>query len=545
MLKLKSENQNRNFYIALMLFGILATVWRYREPSLLYPEIADDVWFFVNSTPGSEQFISSVFGHSIKSGTYLLFSLLHPIGKAFLPDTYVPLIGYSFVPEMVYTMMMMGVINFWAAPFAGYVAFKITGSYVAGGLAAVFTALSPHQNLLATAIESQLLFLILQNVLFLRIWHIDGKAVLRRDRFTAGALSGLVAAAIVLTSHHSWFIIAASLAVIVVDDIIKRTPGRQIFNKNLLLVGIRAAFPYISGMLIGLSGPLIFFEAIFWFNWLTDGWIFPLTDGSRDYFGLLFFYQSGISAGMGWSWDTISFRWSGFAKVFVNILGWQGAALLAAAVVWGMIRHTFGFSKGVRPVVTITFIVAYILTVLPFVASYGRMTMPLEFPAFLLISQMAVDGFSVFRRHRIIVSTCGVLLALMSVHMLISSYVVQESSFDRGRAAKWLKENPKPIYWTKSSYSGSPQLSPNELRNKPPETDGYFIVGALPSEDWMKILPTLELRPLRTWRTAKASWGAFDVLYTEHTLYKPYPYQTHIVVYDMRKLISHLRHRTE
>jgi hypothetical protein len=95
-----------------------------------------------------------------------------------------------------------------------------------------------------------------------------------------------------------------------------------------------------------------------------------------------------------------------------------------------------------------------------------------------------------------------------------------------GRAGKWLKETPQPLYFASGPWAASPSLTVADARTG--DKQGLLVAVAETTTDWQRVLK--EVKPVRAWRTQAAAWRSFHNL----RVGDQYDYYwDHVAVYDL------------
>lgn len=531
------DRRDRLFWLVIVGMAIGLTVYRYADAALLYPNLGDDAWAYLHSQ--KQLIFPMIFGAPGPRPLYfILVHLLSPhyFNPGFLPDSF-PLWSYGFIPEMRYAIFSMGAVVFWIIPVAGFVAWRLTQSRVAGVIVAALMAFSPYQNLIATTLQPHVVQMLPLMFIYYRVWCVDPKAENIREKWQAGLLTGLLCSIAVMLNYHNWFFVGPMgpvlMACLFVNGV-RRFPDPLVRS---MVRSVREIAPYGAAMLISLMAPLVVIDIVFRVNEASGGIIFKSSVGTFPYFTAAFALPFELSASIGTHFDfSLSEKISGFKEVLLDQFGIYGLILILVSVFWGL----YCVIKGVRdaPSFSIigTLIVSYMLIHASFVPPYGRLTMPLEFPAYVLIAKLVVDAAAGKGRWKLLSWPVFAGLLMMYSHMAFSSGVILEDMLGSGRAAKWLTENSQGsnLYYASGNYAGGPSLTPLSAQELGPDASGYLLAVTETDKDWVSILEGIT--PVRSWRTNGTGLKSFHVIGS--LPYEDDYYFDHFVVYDLGEVIK-------
>ena len=519
------------FWSALFGISFVVTAARYWSPMDLYPYAPDDAYYFVHST--REWLASSVFGaRGPRPLSYLIVALLQPRGASpgLLPEAF-HFWGLSYTSQIQYAIFQMAAIVVWLVPLAGFVVWKITNSRLAGVLVALLMAASPYQNLIAPTLEPQVIQIFPVIGLCYRIWCVDQEQIGRQYRFRAGLWTGFIATLGVMISYHVWFLLVVLFPLVGLYMAFGDAAAGRPLLDNIAARALKV-LPYAVGVTIGLFGPLSVLDLIFRLNEATNGMLFQIRPGTYSYFDAAFALSVTFPTGA----FSLS-NWAGgmgrFADVIRHQIGYWGTWLLIGAIVWQIYRAWRARRPTPGALMAAVLVGGFLVISLPTFGGFGRLTMPFEFLAYLLVVTAIIDVTSI--RSRAVIRSIPVLslFLLMVMHMVFSSAVVLDQLRGHGRAAAWLQANPADIYYADSPWAPSPKLSVEEARklNLPSKT--YLIAIIETPQDWQKILK--DVHPVRQWRNAYGAWRSF------HAGGNYDYFWDHFVVYDLQQVIDRLR----
>lgn len=522
---------DRLFGGILLAIGAAISFWRYHSPFLLYGEVADDVYVFVHSDPATA--LLSALSNPDHALLFALFSILFPHDPAFLPDQYTGLFGWQVLPNITYMVVLLGAITFWIAPVAGFVAWKVSGSRMVGGLTAALMALSPQQNVAATQLNTYVVGQLPLLWMYYRAWVVDPRVRRSGDQFRGGMVTGLAAAVGILLVHYCWLAPIAVFPLLVIECLVRSRPFPGAIGYRIAL---RHAFGYAAGLGMGLFGALLVVELVYWVCIWGD-----LVGGldsanSHGFFGKTFFQAKSFSSA---TWSAM--RPAGYWTVIKQLIGWQGAFLLLLGLAWLGVRRWLCQGPSIPLSVAGVLLAGFAFICAPTLLPYGRFLLAFEFPAFLVISVLVKEViFRPGRMARAMAWPAAALAVFMGVHMAFSTGVVREDVLNNGRAAEWVRAHPAPIYWTKGVYALSPTVSPADVAAMT-DPHGYLIPSAVTDEEWVRTLKTLKTLPLQQWRTSKGAWNTFDSLGYKFLIHSPYPYAANTVIYDIAEVSRELK----
>jgi len=517
------------FWTALCLISVAVTVGRYWSPLDIYPYAFDDLYGYRHSRV--DLLADSFFGaRGPRPFYYLLLFLLHPrdMISGLLPESF-PLWGYDFIPQIQYMIFEMAGIVFWLVPLAGYVAWRMTGSRLAGVVVGVLMALSPYQNLIAPTLEPQVIQLFLVIAVCYRVWccDLDAPVSVRRRM---GLITGLFASAGVMTNYHVWFFLVPLFPAVALYMTFAREGLGRTFRPNLI-DRVRRVLPYALGVMIGLLGPLLFIDLVFRLNQGMGNLFYTPLSGTYSYFdaafGLPFSFNRAVFSLL--SWQNGMAR---FVEVVRHQIGFWGSWLLFGAMIWHFVRAVR--VKRLTPNALAAAVVGlgFLLISLPIYGGIGRLTMPFEFLAYIVIVTAIMDVTSA-RSHLVFkVVPVGFMALMMVMHMTFTSTVVLDQLRGHGRAAAWLQENPREIYYANSPWVLRPKLSVKEARALTLTNDAYLIAIMETPKEWQDILK--DIQPVRRWRNAYGAWRSFH--FAGNFDY----YWDHLEVYDLQEVIDRL-----